>query len=429
MSGMASSRPVILSNPRFGRLWVSQLQSDIGTWLLVLAVPVYVFRLTGSPLSTGIAFFAEVAPALVLAPFAGLVADRLDRRLVMVAADAARAASVACMLLAGSAGMVWVIYAALFAESSLGQFFNPAYSAIVPAITGSGADLDSANSWTTVSSGVVRLVGGPLGGLLYGLAGFGWLVIADCATYALSAALIASLPALAIETDAADRARGVRAELLAGIAFCGRDAVLRGMLMVSALFLFANAALTVVLVPFVLRVLHSGPAQFGLLLAALGAGFLAGGYLGKNLSARGMLRAGTAWCLAGVTLAFAGLFNSHELPSALACIGLVGAFGGAILLLIRVQVQRRSPEQIRGRVSAAFGTVQTACTLAGGLAGGALASAIGVVPMADAALVPSAVAALLALALIPGRGPGGQVRPAAHPRSARPWRSRLRRAP
>jgi MFS family permease len=66
--------------PDFRRLWLGQLASSLGTWLLVVAVPLYVFDLTGSTLATGIAFVAETLPAVVLGPVSGVLVDRLDRR-------------------------------------------------------------------------------------------------------------------------------------------------------------------------------------------------------------------------------------------------------------------------------------------------------------------------------------------------------------
>jgi MFS family permease len=402
---------IVLRNRAFGRLWLSQLQSNLGTWLMVVAVPVYVFRLTGSATGTGLALLAETVPALVVAPFAGLLADRWNRRLIMAWSDVLRAASVGCLLLATSQGRVWLLYLAILAENTFAQFFDPAYGAIIPAITGRGDELDAANAWSAVSGGVIRLAGGPLGGLLYMAFGFRPLVLIDCATYLVSSALVLSLPGRPgrpgrpVQVAGGERAgwAAVRAELVAGVRFLRRDTVQAVLLATSALFLFGNAALTVVVVPFVVRVLHRGAADVGLLMAALGIGYLAGAPIGRRLSTSGRLRLGVAGCMVWVSGAFAGLFNCHQLPVAVVFIALAGVPGCAFLLLIRVQRQRRTPGPLLGRVGSAYATVQMAATVAGAVAGAALAARLGIELLADVALGPILAAAVLAAISLPAR--------------------------
>ena len=109
---------VLLQNRNFGRIWISQLQSNLGTWLMVIAVPIFVFHLTGSPIGTSVAFIAESSPALMLAPFAGVLADRWNRRLVMAGSDVLRAVCVLCMMFAANSKLLWVVFVAVFAENS-----------------------------------------------------------------------------------------------------------------------------------------------------------------------------------------------------------------------------------------------------------------------------------------------------------------------
>ena len=404
------SRPILVRNASFGRLWISQLQSNIGTWLMVIATPVYVFHLTGSPAGTSLAFIAEASPALFVAPFAGLLADRCDRRLVMAGSDVLRAASVLTMLAVSSESHIWLIYAATFAENTFAQFFDPACGAMVPAMVGRGSDLEEANGWSTASAGVVRLAGGPLGGLLYSVLGFHALVLADSGTYVVSALLVASLPAsrpsapgAAAPVGPASRSRRTRVvtELAAGVRFLLEHRVVCALVAVTTLFLFANAALTIAVVPLAVRVLHRGPGVVGLLMAALGVGYLVSGYAGRRVSSSGYLRLPVVTCLVLCDAAFAGLFNSRDLPMALISIALIGVFGGGLLMLVNVQVQRRSPDQVLGRTEAAIAAIQMVATVAGAALGGVLANAIGIVTMADLALVPVVAAAVVAWLTLP----------------------------
>jgi MFS family permease len=85
--GRLTSRALVLRNRSFGMIWLGQLLSGAGDWLLLVAVPLYVFQLTRSASDAGLAFVAEVIPLLLLGPVAGVFADRWLRRTVMIAAD------------------------------------------------------------------------------------------------------------------------------------------------------------------------------------------------------------------------------------------------------------------------------------------------------------------------------------------------------
>ncbi len=188
----------------FRLLWGAGLVSSVGTWLLVLAVPAHVYLVTRSLAASGLTMAAQCLPWLVLGPVAGVFADRWDRRRLMIAADVCRAGAVALMLLGSSAADRWVLYAALAAESTGTAVFAPALRARTPEILGTGKPLSSANALNAVSDGVVRLIGGPLGGVLLAAFGFRVLICADALSYLVSAA------ALAMTTDWASPKRGTK---------------------------------------------------------------------------------------------------------------------------------------------------------------------------------------------------------------------------
>jgi MFS family permease len=175
----------------FRLLWAGGLVSSVGTWLLTIAVPAHVLLASGSLRDTGLTLVAEYLPQLVLGPFAGVAADRWDRRRLMIGANAACAAAVAVMLVGIPPGRYWVIYLALVAETSFGLVNAPAAQALIPEIIGTGTVLSSANSLSAATSGVVRLIGGPLGGALVAVLGIRWLICADVLSYLLAAFAVA----------------------------------------------------------------------------------------------------------------------------------------------------------------------------------------------------------------------------------------------
>lgn len=150
----------------FRLLWAGSLISSLGSWLLTIAIPAHVLMATGSLRDTGLTLAAQYLPLLALGPVAGVFADRWDRRRLMTAANLFCAGAVAMMLPGTSPGRYWILYAALLAENSGTVLSAPALQARTPAIVGTGPLLSSTNSLTSVSSGTVRLIGGPLGGML-----------------------------------------------------------------------------------------------------------------------------------------------------------------------------------------------------------------------------------------------------------------------
>ena len=172
----------------FRLLWGGSVISALGTWLLVLAIPAHVLLVTGSLRDTGLTLAAQYLPVLILGPVAGVLTDRWDRRRLMIATSVFRAGAVAAMLLGTAPGRYWVLYGALIAESSGGVLYTPAWQARTPAIVGTGTLLSSANSLNALADGAVRLIGGPLGGVLLAAFGVRWLIVADALSYLASAA-------------------------------------------------------------------------------------------------------------------------------------------------------------------------------------------------------------------------------------------------
>src|SRR5690349_199439 len=172
----------------FRLLWAGGLISSLGSWLLTLAIPTHIFLVTGSLRATGLTVAAEYLPLLVLGPVAGVFADRWDRRRLMTGTNLFCAGAVAAMLLGTAPGRYWVLYAALVAENAGIVLYMPAWQARTPAIVGTGQLLNSANALNSVGSGTVRLIGGPLGGILLAAWGARWLIGIDAASYLMSAA-------------------------------------------------------------------------------------------------------------------------------------------------------------------------------------------------------------------------------------------------
>jgi predicted MFS family arabinose efflux permease len=385
----------------FRLLWGGGLISSLGSWLLVLAVPAHILAATGSLRDTGLALAAQYLPQLVLGPVAGAVADGWDRRRLMIGANLFCAGAVAVMLLGTSPGRYWVIYAALIAENAGTVLYVPALQARTPAIVGTGSLLGSANALTSAASGIVRLIGGPLGGVLLGACGIRWLICADVVSYLIGAA------AVFMTCPSGGRPRGraavvstVAHDLIEGARVLRGQAVARALLPVTAIFLTANASLGAVLIPFGIRRLGGGD-RTGLLLSCLGAGYLLGAPLIRVFLDRADPRNLLTASLAATAGAYFLLFTSSSLATALPAATVVAMSGCVSLVIQQTTLQRVIPVAALGRVSAVFLAAEAAATLIGSVAGPFLAQAAHLTTVAAAAGLATLSAAALARLTVP----------------------------
>jgi MFS family permease len=392
----------------FRLMWAGGLVSALGSWLLTLAIPTHILLVTGSLRATGLTVVAEYLPLLLLGPVAGVFADRWDRRRLMIGTNLFCAGAVAVMLLGLAPGRYGVLYAALVAENAGIVLYAPAWQARTPAVVGTGSLLTSANALNAASSGVVRLVGGPLGGILLALCGARWLIGIDAASYLLSALALgltsrtgaAGAGAAGTTAGARTAAGAVVRDLLEGTRVLCRQPVARALLPVTVVYLAANASLSAVLIAFGIRRL-GGSEHTGFLLAGLGAGFLVGAPVVRLLLDRLQPRILLAATLAANAAAYVGLFTSSSLSTALPAAAAIGLFGSMSLVIPQTIMQRVIPNTVLGRIGAVFLTGEAAATLAGAAAGPFLAQAAGLTVVAAVAGLVTLTAAGLARLLIP----------------------------
>jgi MFS family permease len=385
----------------FRLLCFARLVSLLGSWLLVVAVPAYVFTLTGSLVATGLTLAAEFLPPVLLGPVAGVLVDRWDRRRLMIGADVVRAAAVALLLLAREPGDIWLVYLALAAESVGTVVFRPAAQAHTPAVVGTGTSLSSANALNAVTDGAVRLIGAPLGGALFGWAGFDLLVWLDTGTYLLSAAAILLTAPLAALTQRSRSSVGrILAELREGLQFLHTERTARALLLVNTLFLGANAGLTALLVPYGITVL-GGSGQIGLVMSALGVGFLLGAPPIRILVDRIPPAHLLGGALAATGTGYVLLFSATALLLALPAAVLIGAAGSMALVTGQTTLQRVTPNQVLGRISSVLFTAEAAATFAGAILGPIAAKTLSLTEVAYLTGTATVLSGLLAMLLLP----------------------------
>ncbi len=391
----------LLAGNRDYRLTIlATLVSLCGDWALRVGLAYHVYLLTGSTVASGLLLAASLIPQLLLASVAGVFVDRWDRRRTMVAANLALAAGLLPLLAVRSADAVWIIYAVAFAESMLAQFFVPAEAAIVPLLVTSDT-LITANAVNSQARDISRLVGSAAGGVLAGSAGLAGLVGLDIATYLVAAALLAriswrpattAVPAGNPGTTAAElKAPGpsalvaVAREWRDGMALAGRSAVLRVLLIFTAVTSIGEGAVGALFAPFVRSTLHGSAGAYGAIVAAQAAGGIGGGLVAASIAHR--FRIGPLFVASAVSFGLldAVLFCypllSGALWPALVLMLMVGLPAALIVAALMSLFQSAVGDRHRGRIFGTVGAIEGAGMLVGALCSGWLAGRLGIVPV------------------------------------------------
>jgi MFS family permease len=335
---------------RDARLYLGgQALSTIGDNALWLAIGIWVKILTGSSAAAGLVFFAFTA-GLLLAPVTGLVADRLRRRPLLIAANLAAAAGVCGLLAVHGRGQVWLVYPVMFGYGALNSLITSAQTALLAVML--PADLlGEANSVLQMAAMGLRVISPLLGAGLLAWAGPLPVVLLDAGTFALAAGAVAALRVR--EPAPAPAGAHWRAEITAGIRHIGHTPVLRRLLVAGVIALLVFGFFETVPFSVVGEGLHRAPAFLGVLEAVMGIGALAGGAFAAPIMRRTSERALVALALLGSAAACLLLIPSW-LPVVMAAMGLLGLSivwvnVGAITL-----IQRRTPARLLGRVDAAL---------------------------------------------------------------------------
>lgn len=348
---------LLRDNANFRRLWAGTVISFFGDWFNTIALYRLIEQLTGSPLALGGVFVAKMLPLALASPIAGVLADRLDRRKVMIWTDVLRAALVLGFLLVDRPERVWLLFVLLTAQTTMTAAFNPARDASIPNVT-TPRELLTANALIAVTWSTMLAVGAAAGGVAVELIGPRAVFVLDSATYLLSAWFIARarIPQEQVGAEAglsvvrdgvrkiADGWRRMRLRPEVGrIALAKASWGAGGGALVYLLALLGEAALP------------AAPAVgIGLLFAARGVGTGIGPIL-----ARAFVGDTRRWpALLGLCLFASGLayLSVGVVPWMVGLVALLvvaaHAASGTIWVLSTVMLQQRAEDQYRGRIFA-----------------------------------------------------------------------------
>ena len=206
--------------PAFRSLWLAQVVSMAGDWFNAVATVVLINRYANSGLAVSLLFLARYVPPFFAGPLAGVLADRFDRKAILIASDLLRAGIVLGFLAVDGPERVWLVYLLTTAQFVVSAFFEPARSALVPQLVPK-EDLLVTNTLAGTTYSSMLVLGAALGGAVAAVFGVGVALVIDSVSFLVSAALIWRIAAPARLAPSAESA-GRWGELIAGVTVARR---------------------------------------------------------------------------------------------------------------------------------------------------------------------------------------------------------------
>lgn len=364
----------------FQRFVLARAVAWIGNAMSTVAVPMLVYQLSGSPLLSGVAFAVESLPYLMFGLIAGALADRYDRRAVLLATQLASALALASIPAAHLMASVTVAHLMIvaFIVSTLFVFFDAASFGVVPALVGRHRIADATG--TLVSVGTVIGIAGPLlGGIAATTLGPPGAIAIDALCF-LVAAMVTSTVALPAASASAPGGLDLGASIVEGLAFIRRHRVVRALTTVGVGVSIANGVVVGLMVVVGVRQLGLEPedARIGSLYAATALG----AFLISLVSARiqRVVGTGVITCL-GVVVAFVSVLAWSITGVLVVSLLLLVVYQAAnTMIVVNGIVVRQSvtPDHLQSRVNTTARMIAMGGTPVGAAAGGAVAGTFGV---------------------------------------------------
>lgn len=349
---MTSTRELLVRNRDFRRLFLASVVSLAGDWFSFVAVASLVTELTGRPGAPAFVYAATVLPVFVASPVAGTLADRFDRRRILVIADLVRVPIALLLCLAAWWGSAALAFGAVIALAVGASFSDPVASAATPNLV-AAEELASAQSLMGAVWGSMLMVGAGIGGIVAELFGRQAAFAIDAASFAASAWLIAGIRRPMQAERPADGERSRRGSLRDALAYIrGTPIVLR--LVFAKGGVSSGNGIVGLLPAFASRRFASTDVATGLLFAARGLGALTGPLLARGaVGATPGRRAIVVVCAISAlsySVFYAVFPLTHVFAIAMVVVMLAHLGGGAQWSLSTYGLQRETPDHYRGRV-------------------------------------------------------------------------------
>jgi MFS family permease len=347
-----SAVSVLTRNRDFRRLFLAELVMFGGDWFIMVPLLGLLQRVTGHGLLGSLALAADTGMNALLLPYAGTVADRHDRKKIMVTASLSAIAAVSLLFLVHSGGTSWLGPVGVGGVAVAKAFFAPCVQAAMPNLVGRD-DLATANAVSGAAWGTMSVVGASLGGVVA-------TVASPYVCFAATAALMVSAAGLALGVRQPMQSRrenagahpGALAAIRESLAYLRRQPGVRALVTVKSAVGLGNGVLAVY--PVLAVLLRVGDLGTGMFFAVRGAGALIGPLLLRGVLLRrpSRLLPGLAVSMAVYGLSYLALSALRWFPAVLVLIMVAHLAGGANWAMSNAALQAQVPDDLRGRVFA-----------------------------------------------------------------------------
>ena len=366
-----------LRHRNFRLFFGGQTISLVGTWMTRVATGWLVYRLTGSALLLGTVSFAGQIPTFLLAPFAGVWVDRLDRRQVLVwtqALSMVQSLTLAALTLSGHITIPRLLALSVM-QGCINAFDMPGRQSFMVKMVDDRRDLQNAIAINSSMVNMARLIGPSLAGMLIAVSSEGWCFLVDGISYI---AVIASLLAMRLHAPVVKRAAAsALSELKTGWTYVTGFLPIRTILLLFAVISLMGMPFVVLMPIFAARVLHGGPHTLGFLTGSMGLGALISALsLAARKNVRGLVRIiPVSAGVFGLGLIGFGLSHSFWLSMLMLMVAGMGMMQG--MAASNTVIQTLVSDDKRGRVMSYYTMAFMGMAPFGSLLAGTMADAIG----------------------------------------------------
>lgn len=388
--------------------------SVTGDMVLLTAASIVVFRETGSATAVSLLLGLAAVPTVVLAPFAGALADWYSRRRILVAADLLSAAAcVFALAISRVASVEVTAFISIAGVALLGAFYRPAAQALLPSLV-SGEQLGRANSALRLATSLASIAGPALAALMVTRGGLTFVLWVDAVSFVCSAGFVLLIRKVPQQERAGARRSAFR-EAWAGLEYAGRHPRIRIVTAAIGVVMLVGTLVNAGTLPLVSRALDLPESRYGLLLAIEGAGAmgLAVTFLALGPGQRLLVTGSFALIGMGGTTLLLGTASGFEVAAV--SIFFQGASVVGLQVAFASYLQREALDAFRGRVMSLVGMTASVAQLSGYAIAGPLVEWLGV---RAAFLVAGAAICLVAVPVVSLAFRAAKAEPPGHPAEA-----------
>jgi predicted MFS family arabinose efflux permease len=348
-------------------MWFGACTSSIGTWMQIVAQGWLIYRLSHSAFYLALDQFLGGIPIFLFSLIGGVVADRTERRRILLASQYVQMASATILTLLVAAGVVhvWHILCLSFVSGLAQSFGGPAYQALIPTLV-DREDMPNAIALNSIQFNMAVTIGPALAGQALAKLGETWCFGLNAVSFL---APIISLSIISTRFLPQTTTESIFSSLKQGIKFVRRQNSMEALVILAFCMTALSMPMRTYIPVFVKDIFHRGPETYGNLLSLMGLGSICGSLIVAergNMSNKGRYALTMLICLGAAISAFS---LSKSLPLSYAMLALVGASMMAVFATVTSLVQLITTNEMRGRVMSVYN-----CAFRGGMPMGNLLS-------------------------------------------------------